>query len=633
MRYLIGIDIGTSGTKSILVDEEGRLIASATAEYPMQQPQNGWAEQDPEDWWNGVCVTLRQITRSVPKECIAGIGLSGQMNSLVMLDKADSVIRPAILWCDQRTGAECEQIERIIGREKLVAITANPALPGFTASKLVWVKDHEPENYAQCAHILLAKDYIRFKLTGEYATEVSDASGMQLLDVPGRCWSKEVCDALGVDMTWLPKVYESPEVTGFVKVDVAALTGLPAGIPVAGGGGDNAAAAVGTGVYAQGKAFTSIGTSGDNFASRFGRKSGHRNQMESVFMALQLGWSRERIGSHIIRNNVIHDCGQNAIVGHMGCAFSTIEHNHIYNISIKREYWGHEMGGIKLHAAVDVVIKNNNIHHCGLGTWLEWQAQGTRVTGNVYHNNDRDFMIEVTHGPCVVDNNIMLSSFGVDNHAQGTAFVHNLIAGVIRPRKILKRDTPYHFHHSTQVAGFSPVLGGDDRVINNIFLGVQEGWGEPPKHTGNFCEVYDDYSTPEEYPELLKKAGTRHNTTTYADTPQPVWIEGNAYAGLAKAFRAEKGDARMDGMEAVLEEQNGEWVLTVTLPDAIKTCCTPVTTPRLGAPRLTEQPYDEADGNDIDFTADMLGEERTEILPGPFAKLVTGKQSFVVWKA
>ncbi len=266
MKFLIGIDIGTSGTKSILIDEEGRLIDSATVEYPMQQPQNGWAEQDPQDWWDGVCKTLRQITEGISKQQIAGIGLSGQMHSLVMLDEDDEVIRPAILWCDQRTGAECAKIENILGRERLVAITANPALPGFTASKLVWVKDHEPENYAKIAHILLAKDYIRFKLTGEFATEVSDASGMQLLDVPGRCWSEEVCRALGVDMQWLPKVYESPDTTGRITLAAAEMTGLPVGIPVAGGAGDNAAAAVGTGVCLPGKAFTSIGTSGVVFA-------------------------------------------------------------------------------------------------------------------------------------------------------------------------------------------------------------------------------------------------------------------------------------------------------------------------------------------------------------------------------
>ena len=262
MNYLIGIDVGTSGTKSVLFDTDGHVIASATAEYPLYQPNNGWAEQDPEDWWQGVCTTLKSLTEKAAGGSILGIGLSGQMHSLVLLDKANQVIRPAILWCDQRTGAECEDIERIVGRERLIDITANPALPGFTASKLMWVKKHEPENYAKVAHILLAKDYIRFKLTGEYATEVSDASGMQLLDVANRCWSKEVCDKLGIDMALLAKVYESPELTGRVTAEAASLTGLAQGIPVAGGAGDNAAAAIGMGVHAPGKAFTTIGTSG-----------------------------------------------------------------------------------------------------------------------------------------------------------------------------------------------------------------------------------------------------------------------------------------------------------------------------------------------------------------------------------
>ena len=261
MKYIIGIDIGTSGTKSVLFDLSGNVIASATAEYPLYQPQNGWAEQDPEDWWQAVRTTLKEIAPKAAGE-IAGIGLSGQMHSLVLLDRNNTVLRPAILWCDQRTGAQCEKIEAIIGRERLIQITANPALPGFTASKLVWVQDNEPENWKKCAHILLAKDYIRFKLTGEYATEVSDASGMQLLDVAGRCWSAEVCEKLSISMDKLAKVYESPEITGRITPEAAALTGLSAGIPVAGGGGDNAAAAIGTGVYAPGKAFTTIGTSG-----------------------------------------------------------------------------------------------------------------------------------------------------------------------------------------------------------------------------------------------------------------------------------------------------------------------------------------------------------------------------------
>lgn len=265
-QYLIGIDVGTSGTKSVLFDTEGHTVASAVAEYPLYQPENGWAEQNPADWWEAAKSTLSQICAKATDGEIVGLGLSGQMHSLVLLDGDHEVIRPAILWCDQRTAAECRQIEETVGKERLIEITANPALTGFTASKLLWVKNHEPRNYEKIAHVLLAKDYIRLKLTGEYATEVSDASGMQLLDVARRQWSEEICEALGVKLQWLAKVYESPELTGRVTAEASALTGLPEGLPVAGGGGDNASAAIGTGVCATGKAFTTIGTSGVVFA-------------------------------------------------------------------------------------------------------------------------------------------------------------------------------------------------------------------------------------------------------------------------------------------------------------------------------------------------------------------------------
>ncbi len=261
-QYLIGIDVGTSGTKSVLFDIKGNVIASETREYPMSQPQNGWAEQNPEDWWDAAVCTLRKLTEQATDGEIVGIGLSGQMHSLVMLDECNEVIRPAILWCDQRTGAECVQMEEMIGRETLVRITGNPAMPAFTAAKLLWVRNHEPQNFARCKHILLAKDYIRFRLTGEYATEVSDASGMQLMHIEEHTWSEEICDKLGIDVSALAKIYESPDVTGHVTEGVAALTGLSQGIPVAGGAADNAAAAVGMGICQEGRAFTTIGTSG-----------------------------------------------------------------------------------------------------------------------------------------------------------------------------------------------------------------------------------------------------------------------------------------------------------------------------------------------------------------------------------
>ena len=268
MKYLIGIDVGTSGTKTVLFDETGAVIASSAVEYPMYQPQNGWAEQDPADWWNASVATIRDVmsqSGANPAD-ISGIGLSGQMHGLVMLDGKGQVLRNSIIWCDGRTQKECDEITEKIGAKRLIEITANPALTGFTASKILWVRNNEPEIYAKCRHILLPKDYVRYMLTGEFATEVSDASGMQLLDVPNRCWSKEVCDKLDIDMNLLAKMYESPDVTGKITAAAANLTGLSTDTVVVGGAGDNAAAAIGTGTVLDGRAFTTIGTSGVIFA-------------------------------------------------------------------------------------------------------------------------------------------------------------------------------------------------------------------------------------------------------------------------------------------------------------------------------------------------------------------------------
>ena len=268
MQYLLGIDLGTSGTKTVLFDQAGGVVASATVEYPMAQPHNGWAEQDPADWWRAAVATIRQVLAEsgVEPGDVKALGISGQMHGLVMLDEAGEVLRPSIIWADQRTQAECDEITERVGAQRLIEITANPALTGFTASKILWVRNHQPEIYARCRHILLPKDYVRYRLTGDYATEVSDASGMQLLDVPHRCWSAEMLEKLEIDPALLAKVYESCEVTGHVSAQAAALTGLSADTLVVGGAGDNAAAAVGTGVVEDGKAFTTIGTSGVVFA-------------------------------------------------------------------------------------------------------------------------------------------------------------------------------------------------------------------------------------------------------------------------------------------------------------------------------------------------------------------------------
>ena len=371
-------------------------------------------------------------------------------------------------------------------------------------------------------------------------------------------------------------------------------------------------------------------TTGHNLYSRFGRKPGYEYQMEAVFRALQAGWSRETVGGHIVRNNVIHDCGQNAIVGHMGCAFSLIEHNHIYNIANRYEYFGHEIAGIKFHAALDTVIRQNCIHDCTLGIWLDWEAQGTRVTGNTLFDNDRDLMVEVTHGPCLVDNNVLASPYAIDNCAQGTALVHNLICGWTRHHRVMERATPYHFPHSTQVAGVIFTYGGDDRLYNNLFTGQYM----PPEerfHAGT--DGYNACTTPEEYPLLLAQEGNTDNAK-YEKIMQPVYLGGNAYAGCAAPFRGETDAVRLQGMEAQVTLRENQAVLRITLPEqAAFARAVPVSTGQLGMPRCVEAPYDNPDGTPVDFAPDITGRRRTDgAVPGPVAELRSGVQELVIWQ-
>lgn len=268
MEFLIGVDIGTSGTKTVLFDTAGETLASCTEEYPMYQPKIGWAEQDPRHWWDAVCSSIRKTIKKsgIDPGGIRGVGLSGQMHGLVLLDENGEVLRNSIIWCDQRTGQECGEITEKVGAKRLLEITANPALTGFTASKLLWVRNNEPDIYKKIKKVLLPKDYIRFMLTDEFATEVSDAGGMQFLDIGKRMWSDEVLEKLEVEKQWLAKVYESCEATGRVTSKAAKLTGLPEGVIVAGGAGDQAAGAVGNGIVKKGVVSSTIGTSGVVFA-------------------------------------------------------------------------------------------------------------------------------------------------------------------------------------------------------------------------------------------------------------------------------------------------------------------------------------------------------------------------------
>ncbi|MFA7672464.1 MAG: xylulokinase [Clostridia bacterium] len=268
MGYLLGIDIGTSATKTVLFSIKGEAIASASYEYPLYQPYPGWAEQDPKDWWDAVCETCKEVIKKtgIDNKLIKGIGLSGQMHGLVMLDKHDNLLGRSIIWCDQRTEKQAAEIEDRITRKRLIEITANPAITGFTAAKIMWVKENLPEIYAKATKIMLPKDYIQYMLTGEFSTEVSDGSGMQLMDIKKRCFSDEVLEKLGVDRRLLGYMHESCEEAGRVTIKASELTGLAAGTTVAAGAGDQAACAVGNGIVKEGIISSTIGTSGVIFA-------------------------------------------------------------------------------------------------------------------------------------------------------------------------------------------------------------------------------------------------------------------------------------------------------------------------------------------------------------------------------
>lgn len=268
MAYLLGIDIGTSGTKTLLCDDRGKIVASVTEEYPCYHPKPLWSEQKPEDWWRATVQSVRKVLAKakVPGREVRGIGLSGQMHGAVLLDGAGKVLRPAILWNDQRTGAECAEITRRVGAKRLIELVCNPALTGFTAPKILWVRKNEPKAYDRVRKVLLPKDYVRYRLSGVFATEVSDASGTLLLDVKGRQWSRPMLSALDIDAGLLPECFESDEVTSTLSAGAAKEMGLAPGTAIVGGGGDQAAGAVGNGIVRPGVISATLGTSGVVFA-------------------------------------------------------------------------------------------------------------------------------------------------------------------------------------------------------------------------------------------------------------------------------------------------------------------------------------------------------------------------------
>lgn len=265
--YWLGVDVGTGGSRALAIDADGEVVSAATAPHQeMRMPRPLWAEQDPDDWWKASRRAIRAVVEQIPAAEVRGVGLSGQMHGLVSLDRADGVVRPALIWCDQRSQPQVDAINARAGAAQVLAWTANPMLTGFTLPKLAWVREHEPANFERIRHLLLPKDYIRFRLTGEYATDVSDASGTGLFDVVRRRWSRQMAESAEIDAQILPRAVESPEQTGAVTDRAAEETGLKAGTPIFGGAGDQAASAVGNGIVAAGIASCTLGTSGVVFA-------------------------------------------------------------------------------------------------------------------------------------------------------------------------------------------------------------------------------------------------------------------------------------------------------------------------------------------------------------------------------
>ena len=362
-------------------------------------------------------------------------------------------------------------------------------------------------------------------------------------------------------------------------------------------------------------------------------KHGTQREREIVFDALNRGWSRDTVGSHVVRRNHIHDCEQTGICGHLGAIFSEITDNHIHDIHVKRQFKGAEIAGIKLHAAIDTLIARNHIHHAGRGIWLDWQAQGARVHANLLHSHDwEDFFIEVTHGPCTFDHNILLSPVAFRNEAQGTTFAHNLIVGINRQQGVPNRFTFYHVPHSTAVAGLMTVLGGDDRWYNNLFLpaaGATEIPTVDDRNTdfsdtmasrrGYGTAIYDGFPVGEEQWQ------TAHSPDDYARLRLPVFIGHNGYGAGALPYEHETGAVRGCGYVRLLEE-DGRSVLEIELDQTLAAAQgRPVTTANLGQAFQPEAPYRGHDGSPLSLNRDYHGAPHSGGI-GPFAQLQAGSQ-------
>lgn len=378
---------------------------------------------------------------------------------------------------------------------------------------------------------------------------------------------------------------------------------------------------------------------GHNFATTRKDKPGYQYQLESVFLAEDLGWSKERIGSHVVRRNTIYDCGQNAVVGHLGCAFSEITDNHIHDIGTRRELYGHEIAGIKLHAAIDVLIADNHIHDCSLGLWLDWQTQGTRVSRNVLHSNSRDVFIEVSHGPYVVDHNVFASPVSLENFSQGGAYVGNLFLGSVRLEPVLDRATPYHLPHSTKVAGYAVIVGGDDRVVGNVFADGSDREAyrvdlPPEAVTGYGTGVYDGH--PASFDDYLAIVGSRSGDhRRFSGVQQAVTIRDNVYLGRAAPFEGEVEPLVLPEGSVEVRAEDGAVVLVGDLPPAFAGSAVAVVRGSdLGHVRLVGADFEDPDGADLVLDLDVTGRRKAagERYPaGPLASLAPGRRSTTLW--
>ncbi|MEE8824577.1 hypothetical protein LASUN_05410 [Lentilactobacillus sunkii] len=369
-----------------------------------------------------------------------------------------------------------------------------------------------------------------------------------------------------------------------------------------------------------------------NQFARYHDRPGYQYQIETMFKAYDNNWDREHIGSHLICNNRIHDCGQAGVIGFLGGIFSTISNNHIYNIGTRYEFGGWEIAGIKLHAPIDVRIEHNLIDHCTLGTWLDWQSQGTRLSRNIYFDNLRDLLLEVNHGPFLVDDNVLLSEVAINEYSQGGAYVNNLIAGEVSIQSVLNRTTPYHQPHSTIIKGYACVYGGDDRYFNNLFV-AEIGASKVDNHIGT--ADYDGSSTSmKEYIAAVEQR-LPGDVELFETIRQPVSINYNAYLGDARAFSKEETHIQLRNWDAKLKltSMNSRIVLQINVPEELANTCVPVQkTSSLGKVRLADAVFDNQDGSALSINEGI--DKKTGLnkrVIGPFSQLHQGVNQIVLF--